>query len=479
MRIVMHKFAYALILVLTLAVHAVPARSSGPHAIIVSNSVDAPAAELLAQFLAGRGAEVQIVSADELESVEASATAVFILGGPDAYEGVGNISSQFLTADEEGLLRRVAGYLNFFVRHINGRHYVVLAGHTREETYQAVLLFESGGYQDWILYPSRIAEVSPFGYKTADVASREFRWTYAGKQYSLGLTVPRDLYLYYTSMEHTIPYEDWAVLASDPLSRPYLRSLLNKLLAMARSEGFDEIQTIEFLAAFVQSIPYSLEKDVIMAEGEYPRYPIETLLDFAGDCEDHAILLATLYMEMGYNVTLIIIWGKPGFAAGHMGVGIALESGKGLRWEVNGTTYYYIDATQPGYLLGQPLLPEYLDYEHPIFLFPKFENYPLPVLVRDRIGVIWQESARAATVVVTVANFGQAWANLTVTAGVAAMGDRYINSSTQEVNIPPGQVAVVTLTFQGPPRSAVRLEIRMEGKLVDRIGSLPIVGELP
>ena len=93
--------------------------------------------------------------------------------------------------------------------------------------------------------------------------------------------------------------------------------------------------------------------------------------------------------------------------------------------------------------------------------------------------MIWQESARAATVVVTVANFGQAWANLTVTAGVAAMGDRYINNSTQEVNIPPGQVAVVTLTFQGPPRSAVRLEIRMEGKLVDRIGSLPIVGELP
>lgn len=475
----MRRLVLVLILALTLTAQTVPVRSSGPLAVIVTNSVDAPAAELLAQFLSGRGAEVQIVSAGEFEDVEALATAVFILGGPDAYEGVGEISSLFLTVDEQSLLRRIAGYLNFFIRHVDGKHYVVLAGHTRVETYQAVLLFESGGYQDWILYPGRIAEVSPFGYKTADVASREFRWTYAGKQYSLGLTVPRDLYLYYLTMEHTIPYEDWAVLASDPLSRPYMQSLLSRLLSMARSEGFDEIQTIEFLAAFVQSIPYSLEKDIIMAEGEYPRYPIETLLDFAGDCEDHAILLATLYMEMGYDVVLVIIWGKPGFPFGHMGVGIAHESGKGLRWEVNGTTYYYIDATQPGYVLGQPLLPEYLDYENPIFLFPKFEDYPHPVLVRDRIGVIWQESARAATVVVTVANFGQAWANLTVTAGVAAMGDRYINSSTQEVNIPPGRVAVVTLTFQGPPKSAVRLEIRLEGKLVDRIGSLPIVGELP
>ncbi|MDK2463218.1 MAG: hypothetical protein QI223_00370, partial [Candidatus Korarchaeota archaeon] len=198
-----------------------------------------------------------------------------------------------------------------------------------------------------------------------------------------------------------------------------------------------------------------------------------------GDCEDHAILLATLYMEMGYDVALVIVWGKPGFPAGHMGVAVALDRGQGLRWDINGTTYYYIDATQPGLLLGEPLLPEYLDYEHPIFLFPKLESIPMPVLVRDRVGVIWQSSTRVATVVVTVANFGQDWANLTITAGVPIMGGRYLNSTTLEVNVPPSRVAVVTLTFQGPLRSAVKLEVRMGGKLVDQIGSLPIVGELP
>ncbi len=457
----------------------VAARTSGPLAVIVSNEADARAAEALSQFLSGRGAEVLVVSASELSQVDGQATAVFVLGGPKAYEGVGDISSRILTELESDLLVKRPGYFNFFIRNVDGRHYVVLAGHTRVETYQAAMLFEQGGYQDWILHPSRISEVSPFGYKTAEVASREFRWTYAGQEFSMGLTVPKDLYLYYLTTEHEIPYEDWAVLASDPLSRPYLRSLLNKLLSMASSQGYDEIQTLEFLASFVQHIPYNLEKDVIMASGEYPRFPIETLMDYGGDCEDHAILLATLYMEMGYDVVLVIVWGKPGFSLGHMGVAVALDRGKGLRWDINGTTYYYIDATQPGLLLGEPLLPEYLDYEHPIFLFPKLESIPMPVLVRNRVGVIWHSSTRVATVVVTVANFGQDWANLTITAGVPIMGGRYLNSTTLEVNVPPSRVAVVTLTFQGPPRSAVKLEVRMGGKLVDQIGSLPIVGELP
>ncbi|HDI86004.1 MAG TPA: hypothetical protein ENF83_01175 [Candidatus Korarchaeota archaeon] len=471
--------ALALTVLFLLSTAPIRAGTSGPLAVIVSNEADARSAEALSQFLSGRGAEVVVVSASELDQVEDRATAIFVLGGPEAYEGVGEISSRILTDLESDLLVNRPGYFNFFIRNVDGRHYVVLAGHTRVETYQAVMLFEQGGYQDWLLYPSRISEVSPFGYKTAEVASREFRWTYAGQEFSMGLTVPKDLYLYYVSSEHQIPYEDWAVLASDPLSRPYIRSLLNKLLSMARSQGYDEIQTLEFLASFVQHIPYNLEKDVIMASGEYPRFPIETLMDYGGDCEDHAILLATLYMEMGYDVVLIIVWGKPGFPIGHMGVAVALEEGKGLRWDVNGTTYYYIDATQPGLLLGEPLLPEYLDYEHPIFLFPKLESIPMPVLVRNRVGVIWQSSSRVATVVVTVANFGQDWANLTITAGVPIMGGRYLNSTTLEVNVPPSRVAVVTLTFQGPPRSAVKLEVRMGDKLVDQIGSLPIVGELP
>ncbi len=455
------------------------AGAPGPLAVIVANEADSQAAETLSQFLSGRGAETLVVPASELAEHEGRATAVFVLGGPEAYEGVGEISSRILTDLEGSLLVQIPGYYNFFIRSINGRHYVVLAGHTRVETYKAVLLFEQAGYQEWILYPSRVSEVSPFGYRSAEVATRVFRWTYGGEEFELGLTVPKDLYLYYLTREHDIPYEDWAVLASDPLSRPYLRSLLNMLLSRARSRGYDEIQTLEFVASFVQHIPYNLEKDVIMASGEYPRFPMETLMDYGGDCEDHAILLATLYMEMGYDVALVIVWGKPGFPLGHMGVAVALDSGRGLSWEVGGKTYYYIDATQPSLRLGEPLLPEYLDYEHPIFLFPRLESVPMPVLVRNRVGVIWQSSTGVATVVVTVANFGQGWANLTVTAGVPIMGGRYLNSSTLSLDAPPASVAVLTLTFQGPHRSAVRLEVRMGDRLVDRIASLPIVGERP
>jgi len=49
--------------------------------------------------------------------------------------------------------------------------------------------------------------------------------------------------------------------------------------------------TIENALAFVQkSVSYQLDP----AGSEYPRYPVETLVDGVGDCEDSAILYASI-----------------------------------------------------------------------------------------------------------------------------------------------------------------------------------------
>jgi len=51
--------------------------------------------------------------------------------------------------------------------------------------------------------------------------------------------------------------------------------------------GFTDNQIMELAISFVKSLPYSYDIDTTGLEG-YKRYPIETLADSTGDCEDTA-----------------------------------------------------------------------------------------------------------------------------------------------------------------------------------------------
>lgn len=107
-------------------------------------------------------------------------------------------------------------------------------------------------------------------------------------------------------------------------------------------------ERIEFAAAFVQeAIPYVSE------EGEYPRYPVETLVD-GGDCEDKSILLAAILRAMGYRTALLVFDGNPG----HMAVGVECLDCWGSYYQKDGVKYFYLETTKPGWPLGE-IPPEY------------------------------------------------------------------------------------------------------------------------
>ena len=81
---------------------------------------------------------------------------------------------------------------------------------------------------------------------------------------------------------------------------------------------------------------------------EYPKYPLETLMEQTGDCEDQAILLASLLKLMGYEVALLIL-------PTHVALGIAglNLNGTSLVDPTTGTRYYYVESTVNGWLPGQ------------------------------------------------------------------------------------------------------------------------------
>jgi hypothetical protein len=156
--------------------------------------------------------------------------------------------------------------------------------------------------------------------------------------------------------------------AMSDYDRTYLRSLVDKLDEASDRDGFTDYESVMMVIAFVQSLDYTSDS-VTTGYNEYPRYPIETLVDDGGDCEDTSILTAALLYEMGYGVILI----NP---PGHMAVGVKGGEGiYGTYWTYEGSNYYYVETTGEGYDIGV-IPPEYADSKatiYPLRQLPDFD----------------------------------------------------------------------------------------------------------
>ena len=113
-----------------------------PYVVIVANPIDLNLSSDFVGYLEGKGAEVVKASLVDFDSYR-DAQSIILLGGPDALEGIGNLTRQALTAEEQAFLRR-EGNRAMFV-HENpwhpgtGRAVAVLAGSDRYQTQRSVL----------------------------------------------------------------------------------------------------------------------------------------------------------------------------------------------------------------------------------------------------------------------------------------------------------------------------------------------------
>ena len=102
------------------------------------------------------------------------------------------------------------------------------------------------------------------------------------------------------------------------------------------AENSDEY--LEYLTVYVQSLAYDVRPD-----NSGPKFPVETVIDNAGDCDDKSILLAGLLAREGYDVSLFYFPGDS-----HMAVGVATDE-PGYR----DSGYLFIETTNLS-LVGIP-----------------------------------------------------------------------------------------------------------------------------
>ena len=170
----------------------------------------------------------------------------------------------------------------------------------------------------------------------------QYVWSYGGYLWTLTLSIPAETYQQYKSQVRTTDYPDY-VTDGDPT----IEEIANLFDSKAQSKGFDSYKKASFILAFIQSLPYTSDF-VTTSYDDYPRFPIETLVDNGGDCEDTAILFAAIMQASPLYYDAILI--NP---PGHMATGIWCDSSfYGYYWELDGRYYYYCETTSAGWEIG-------------------------------------------------------------------------------------------------------------------------------
>ena len=183
-------------------------------------------------------------------------------------------------------------------------------------------------------------DISP---ESIPVLEKLYTWEWDGVERSVTITVPEQLYDYYSEKDRyqTTDYRGYVL---HPLDDQYVEALVYEFNLIQVDEGLSEENKTDLVISFIQSMDYVLDAD---SKGvtEYPRFPVETLVDGGGDCEDTGILMASLLDAMGYNISLILL-------PDHLAVGVEVNA-TGTHWVYDNVTYYYLETTAPGWEEGE------------------------------------------------------------------------------------------------------------------------------
>lgn len=192
-----------------------------------------------------------------------------------------------------------------------------------------------------ILVPNPTLTPAP----STEYYQRTYTWSYKGTQWTDSLSIPKSLYDFYKGQPHN-RRSNYVGYALSDYDRTAMKTMITDFKDAGTRSGYSEYDNVMNVVCFVQSLPYTSDK-VTTGYDEYPRYPIETLVDNGGDCEDTSILTAALLNEMGYGVVLVKL-------PGHMAVGVKCSNDyPGTYYEYNGARYYYLETTGDDWDIGK------------------------------------------------------------------------------------------------------------------------------
>jgi hypothetical protein len=200
-------------------------------------------------------------------------------------------------------------------------------------------------------YRNESSMMSPPGWlrvNTTPVIEKKYTWIANNHEATITLDIPQDLYTYFKNQPHpkNVSSGMLAGYAINERDRQFLHNLVVQLKDASDFKSYRARNDYRNVVAFVQNIVYQEDIDpVTKQESDYWKYPLETLAEGNGDCEDTAILAAALLKEMGYDVAVVIL-------PEHAAVAVTCETCNGYYYPLNGRRYYYLETTGSGFSPG-------------------------------------------------------------------------------------------------------------------------------
>jgi hypothetical protein len=202
----------------------------------------------------------------------------------------------------------------------------------------------------------------------SDMISLQFRFSFQGKDEVIEMDVHRELYLQAQGNYKAPIWNDpiaaqsappgilYHAFIHDPMQKPIIHALSAELHRIM--ESHPNSSYLDLISAFF----YSFVPDTIHTE---LRYPIESLVDKAADCDDRTILAAALLLEDGYDIAIMTF-------PTHVVLGVRPQEWDMMLFEYRDSGYSVIDLASYG-ALGT--------------LDPIYDAYPLSVIPIHNNGI--------------------------------------------------------------------------------------------
>lgn len=177
---------------------------------------------------------------------------------------------------------------------------------------------------------------------------RTYQWLFQDRYFTLTHGFSLERYRYFQALPRIVAHSQYSAYITDSHDDDELAFLVAELEKAAHSANLNAWEKLNLIIAFVQSIPYVPEAE------EYARYPLETLIEQKGDCEDSSILTAAILHQMGYHVVLLVFLEEQ-----HIATGISVlppKPGNYRSYRYAGRDYYYVETTCEGWPIG--IIPE-------------------------------------------------------------------------------------------------------------------------
>jgi len=206
-----------------------------------------------------------------------------------------------------------------------------------------------GGVTDGVIYPSITPDetvTTVHNVAVSFVFERqpvEFTIGVDGSLYAGAAAADKEVIRFGGARENDWIEDYFPAFVSEPHQEEFYDSLLAAFRSVRDQRGLDTDRYAEMLTAYVQSITYRVDPQDLS-----PKFPVETFVEGAGDCDDKTLLLAALLSREGYDVAVLMFEPEQHVALGIRADVIAYRD----------TGYAYVETTVPSYI-GQ--VPESLE----------------------------------------------------------------------------------------------------------------------